>query len=496
MKRYLPFFLLLIVFNSACNNKATPVLNSNNLESSFISIDPDSSYTLKTGKGATVKIAAGTFKTGQGKKVEIEIKEAFSMRDILLAGLTTYSNGRPLQSGGMIYFNASSEGRELEFNKPVNISIPSDMYDPAMQLFKGDVQEDSSINWIEPQPLDTTPSAATLIKGEQLFKHSCANCHKIRSEYTGTALGLSLQKAPGKQWLYDFIHNPTKMIATDAYAKELFKKWGPAVMNSFSSLTNKDIDAIYDYIENEKRLHPDSAAYEEYLPERQPITDTPKDDNIDTLPDPSPPCGFDTLFYPSELSEITDITNSIQMPDTLTPAENMEFLRNGFSDPIFTEKMYDFSITTNGWYNVDAFVEGLEGTENITVQVGLKNPFKAAMNVYLFSPERKLLSVGVDKGNNIFGFDKINGKIPLFKNDNAILLAFGSNNSQLYYGIRKFRIAAEQSLSIDLAPTTEENLKSMISRNSIEGIELDTYKKGFEVLERPCNGTDSTSAKK
>src|SRR6218665_1888869 len=138
------FLSISIFILTSCNTKSTYVFKTSNLESSFITINPDSAYRLKTAKGSIIKIAAGTFKTRE--KVDIEIKEAFSMQDILLAGLSTQSNGRPLQSGGMVYFKASAKGKELDFNKPVEISIPSDTYDANMKLFKGEVLEDSSIN--------------------------------------------------------------------------------------------------------------------------------------------------------------------------------------------------------------------------------------------------------------------------------------------------------------------------------------------------------------
>lgn len=482
--RFVFNMLLSLVILSGCNNKATSFLNTTNLKSQFISIDADSAYTLKTGKGSIIKINAGTFEVNNGQKINIEIKEAFSMQDILLAGLTTQSNGRPLRSAGMIYFNATSAGKPLDLKKPVDISIPSEIYDPAMQLFKGSLMEDSSVNWIDPQPLDTTPNAQMILNGEKLFKQLCSSCHKIFSNFTGPQLAGTNLRAPNKQWIYDFVANPAKMISKDPYAEKLFKYWQPTVMTSFPELTRYEIDAILAYNENQQRLYPDSLHY------TLPSVTTGYGDSAD-YPEKNAtaeiaPC-YDTLFYPGELEEIVaQMPPSIAMPDTQTPAADMEFLRNGFIDPIFTEKMYDFSISTNGWYNVDAFVEGLEGSENITLNVRIENPYKAQMNLYLFCPDKKLLSVGVQKEDYQFEFDKFNGNIPLFLNDNAILLAFGSTNSQLYYGIKEFSLQRSQDISLSLSPITEDELKSMIQKNSIEGIELDIYKKEFEIRESPC----------
>jgi len=170
MKPVYTSLLCCMVMFSACNNKATSFLNPSNLESSFITIDADSAYTLKTGKGSVLKIAANTFATEEGQKVTIEIKEAFTMQEILLAGLSTQSNGRPLKSGGMIYFNATSDGQTIDISKPIDIAIPSEIYDPTMQLFRGAINADSSVNWVDPVPLDTTPNARMIIAGGELFR--------------------------------------------------------------------------------------------------------------------------------------------------------------------------------------------------------------------------------------------------------------------------------------------------------------------------------------
>ena len=69
-----------------------------------INIDKDT--TLETKNGALLKIPKGSLATDKGNTVILEIKEAYSMEQMILAGLTTQSDGQPLSSGGMIYINA------------------------------------------------------------------------------------------------------------------------------------------------------------------------------------------------------------------------------------------------------------------------------------------------------------------------------------------------------------------------------------------------------
>lgn len=90
------------------------VLNADNLKSSFISIEANKAYDLKTSKGAIIKIAANSFDVPTDVKIDIEIKEAYSVQDMLSAGLTTRSNGKLLQNGGMIYFNATNDNKNVK----------------------------------------------------------------------------------------------------------------------------------------------------------------------------------------------------------------------------------------------------------------------------------------------------------------------------------------------------------------------------------------------
>lgn len=481
-----------IIICSACNNKATSILKTSNLESSFISIDADSGYTLKTGKGSIIKISAETFVVDDGQKVDIEIKEAFTMQDILLAGLTTESNGRPLKSGGMIYFNATSGGNQLDINKPIGISIPSETYDSNMQLFKGEIKDDSSINWVDPVSLDTTPVANIILTGERLFKNNCASCHKVFNLFTGPAMGGTIERMPNKQWLYDFIASPAKMIAKkDPYALQLYNKWKPTVMTAFPQLGKEGVDAIYAYVENEVRLNPN-----------RPIDTIPSIENNSTS---EIDCGNDTIFISKQENSNTinvienTTTDPIVQPNEIKKASEMEGLRNGFTDGGYTTGMYDFTIQTMGWYNIDAYVEGYEGSTEVELTVKLNNSNNSDMNLYLFCPSRKMLSVGMPASGNVFSFKKINDKIPLFLNDDAIIVAFGSSKTTMYYGTAAFKVAKSQQFTINLKETTKEEINSFIIKNNIDGIKIDSYKKEFTITKRSCDDmfiTDSSHAYK
>jgi len=86
--------------------------------------------------------------------------------------------------------------------------------------------------------------------GEALFKANCSNCHKPDADYTGPALKGWSDREPNKEWIYKWVANPAQMIASDAYAKQLFEKWKPTVMTAFANLKKEEIDAIMKYVDD------------------------------------------------------------------------------------------------------------------------------------------------------------------------------------------------------------------------------------------------------
>ena len=506
MKRFL--FLLtfpawLLVSCGKSNSVKQSLLTAANLKSLFITLNADSNYVLKTPKGAILKIARNSFDVEKNVPVKLEIKEAFTIQDILLAGLLTESNGKLLRSGGMVYINATANGDDVKLLKPINISIPGEVYDDRMQLFKGELKDDSSINWVDPQPLDSSAIAKQLAHGKALFKANCSSCHKVEKDFTGPALKGWRNRVPGGDWIYKFIANPPAMQQIDPYAKSLLSKW-QAQMTAFPLLGRDGVDAIMAYVDKESMLNT-----------TEPIntnTTSQVPGNIDSAR-PTYPCITNDTIVKNNLpnsASIEIITDTI-LPITFTnptgtlKAEEMEGLRGGFTD-VLNSGLYEFSIQTFGWFNVDAFVEGYVGTTYVKVNASLQMEYAFEMNLYLFCPEKKMLSVSNENKNNMYSFNKIDGEIPLFLNDKAILLAFGSNGGKTFYGTASFNVQEEQTVIIKVKETTTAELQSFIQLNKIDGIKIDATKKEmvyqqdsqndekipveFDIIQVPCS--DST----
>lgn len=84
--------------------------------------------------------------------------------------------------------------------------------------------------------------------GQALFTQNCASCHAINKALTGPALAGVESRWPSKDLLRLWIKNWNKAVASgDSYAKSMAAS-NPAVMNTFESLGDPEIDAILAYI--------------------------------------------------------------------------------------------------------------------------------------------------------------------------------------------------------------------------------------------------------
>jgi hypothetical protein len=293
-----------------------------------------------------------------------------------------------------------------------------------------------------------------------------------------------------------FIREPYVYRVKSKYVQKLTAQYG-SMMTAFPDFDDNAVNAILDYIKNESKRQgaEDDEITMEGAKSGAPIY---KSDSTSLVL--SQPCSADTIYKPIPKSEQSFFDNSIQSdypsaPDTVpvnpdnkpAKAETMEGLREGFTDSNPTSGMYDFQIKTLGWYNVDAEVEGYAGTKNVTVLVEPKGITDVNLHVYLFCPENKTLSVSNERKGSMYGFNKIDNKIPLFINSRALLFAFGSKGGSVYYGIKEFIIKDVQTILVDVKETTTEELQKAITARQLDGIDLGIEKKEEVIIERLCD---------
>jgi mono/diheme cytochrome c family protein len=96
---------------------------------------------------------------------------------------------------------------------------------------------------------DISTDAAAIKDGEALFNANCKACHRVKQKLVGPALEHVYDRAPSIQWIKDFVHNSSAVIASgDDYAVKLYNEYNKTQMTAFSGLKDEQIMNILAYI--------------------------------------------------------------------------------------------------------------------------------------------------------------------------------------------------------------------------------------------------------
>lgn len=130
------------------------------LKSQIFTVNTERDTIIETRGGIIFALAANSFLDVHGQdvkgEIEVEVKEALTPFDVVKAGLSTVSEGRLLETGGMFYINARQDGKNLTlpFDKNIGVNIPDLQKGKEMQLFKGQRTATGSIDWVNPQSFE------------------------------------------------------------------------------------------------------------------------------------------------------------------------------------------------------------------------------------------------------------------------------------------------------------------------------------------------------
>lgn len=144
------------------NDFLMPSDNIFDKKSQFFTFNANQETTLHGIEGITLTIPADCFEAETGNILrgvgQLEMKEFLKTSDMILANLTTQSDGKMLETGGMIYLNVKdAEGHSVKIrsDKNIKITLPPSVKTADKQLFYGNQQTNGQINWTQAQPIVT-----------------------------------------------------------------------------------------------------------------------------------------------------------------------------------------------------------------------------------------------------------------------------------------------------------------------------------------------------
>ena len=489
-KTFIAFFLLLLTGIISCNEssrKSFSITGVDKITSQFFKINIHKDTVLKTLNGAFLDIPGESISSSDSL-VQLEIKEAYTLEQIIKANLTTQSNGQPLSSGGMIYINAAN-GQTIKITKAIRVAVPAKYLDKKMQLYKGN-QTDSGINWNNPVALTDNPLLNKIDEGALLFKVNCGNCHKVDVDFKGPALAHVINRK-GKDWAYYYQHGfpsqdvpvpgtiyadgkyneynetdtvkDTPMVdsleqmnfiyTTGFYYSACLKQHFATEETNFPNLKKASFDAIYKFIQNEtERLqvpYPNNNfttcldSCERYIAVMNKLLTKRKALEKDSVPqkikDFRPPADY------------VPLNGTPIYPDNNVEAESNKSL------------YYQFTIDVVGWYNIDALLNSFDNKTETELRVKIAGYYKAAVSVNLVVPViNTFLEGGKLSGNADYGFYTKDGHIPLPLNAKAYILVMGEASGQIVFAVKEFIIAEKQSFEIIPQQATIEDFNAAV----------------------------------
>lgn len=153
-------YLLLILFIAivSCNQNVTinsieDIYSQIGVKSQQFEIIGNKENLIECKEGSKILIPKNSFILANGEYPDssliIHVKECYDISSFLLENLSTTSEERILESGGMINLSAYYKGDTLKIdkNKSLVISMPAKSKKSKMNLFLGNRKRDGSIDW-------------------------------------------------------------------------------------------------------------------------------------------------------------------------------------------------------------------------------------------------------------------------------------------------------------------------------------------------------------
>ena len=497
MKYFLTACIVCLITILSCNtSKEKNLVSLLNLPSKQYTINVDKDTTFQTEKGALLKIPAGSLKPENGNTATLEIKEAYSLADMVKAGLFTQADGKPLSSGGMIYIDAA-KGQKISFTQPIKVAIPADYLQDGMQLYKGK-ESDGIINWTNPTVLTENKQLASIDSGEILFQANCASCHAIDVALTGPPLahfpkrffpytlgaeGLPqdwyhgvvdwrgykkedfLPKVDSSNYNIDYSSKDTgytwikepQYRDLELYVCNLIHIYG--ARGTPIDLKWQDLNKIFRYIQNESDSRNLPYSSYDYL---KTCTDSCKAYRraMDNLDDKKKEVERKRNKMISENGDLTVVKRggSVAGGDDDTASLSFQDFDEKVSPNNFDAVYYQFTFEDFGWYNVDQLIADKKDVEESELIAKVTGEYKDKVNIFLIIPSVKMYAEGgpADAGEDKYAFYLKNGKIPLPQNADAYILVVSESEQAPAFGLKKFTTGKHQEIEISLHAATKD----------------------------------------
>jgi hypothetical protein len=210
----------------------------NDKKPQFFFINNTKDTTIICAEKTKITIRANSFVTSNSKnavtgKIKISVKEYYNISDILLGRLSTTSNGKLLETGGMLDINVFSEDQkcDLKSGKAIEIAFPRKNEKEGMQLFSGS-WKNNQINWeVDKNSIDLN-NTFTNVDEKPVFPGGHEKFYKLLS----SRIQLEGDEVVSGKVYASFVVDREGNITDIKIVKGLTKKINQAVIKAFNNV--------------------------------------------------------------------------------------------------------------------------------------------------------------------------------------------------------------------------------------------------------------------
>ncbi|WP_018343860.1 hypothetical protein [Cytophaga aurantiaca] len=453
-------------------------------------IDATKDTIIRGKSGIRVAIGANVFVDEDGNpvsNVNIELLEATDVQSFIENGLTTVSGDSILESGGMFYINATSNGKDVKIknSEAITLSVPAASIIGDMSVFYGAYNDEGKLNWEivkgeENMQLDFNMLALPLssfgyeTRGNAIKDNAFLGGPLVGEEiikladpkYEGTFIATREFDQRLKVHILGSIMEPDKKAfkdVMDIYKKHINGNLWEADEEVLTYLTPHYND-LMKRMDDKEHLDNDKFGFGKWE-----IAKGFKDFgtacwNI-LKSSPKARCTRPIDFNKLGISETT--TKQDLVAKGISPAQADRYLymynEQKAETTTATIKAYTISVSKLGWVNIDRFLNDPNCKES-NMKVAVTGVDTNKVKLMLIFPLRNICVESVKNVGNKYSFTNKSGayrKLPI--GEEAILIALSSKNGKPYYGSTKIKIAETGEFAITVSETTIEEMKAFLA---------------------------------
>lgn len=409
-------------------------------------------------EGTKLIIKANSFVDSEGKPVQgtidFQVAEYYKLSDMLLANLSTTSNDKQLETGGMLYIEAKHGNSELKLkeNASIEIHFSTKPKKDSMQLFSGE-WKDGVINWelqkntsilkneIEPITLigqepgsDDVEVPFSVIQQPPVYP-GCENKNKTESrKCTSEALNT-------------FVRNNFNTNIADALGLR-----GRLQVISFFKINEEGKIVSVESRGAHPALEAEADRVVGLIPKMQPGKQRDKAVTVRyNLP---------IIFQVDGLTGNASVMGGLPMA-TIPKADSI--ISNNFENSLTKDtsvrnraanvNSYILRTLNLGWINCDRFINGR--TERIKYSIKNLDGNKTVVSMVFKSINSVLPGKNM---NGVYSFGTVG------KNEDVVLIAIKKDNDKLYFDTIETKTQENPNIQFDFKEVTIEELKEELKK--------------------------------